>query len=40
MASIRQRRSRYTVTWRDEHGKQRGTAVGSKREATKIKREL
>jgi hypothetical protein len=40
MASIRQRRSRYTVTWRDEHGKQRGTTVGSKREATKIKREL
>lgn len=40
MASIRQRGNRYTVQWRDTDGRQRGTTVGSKREALKLKREL
>lgn len=42
MASIRERHGRsgkisYTVTWRDADGRQCGEAVGSKREALKIK---
>ena len=30
--------TRYTVTWRDSNGKQRGKTVGSKREATILKK--
>jgi hypothetical protein len=40
MASIRNRNGRYTVTWRDEHGKLRGLTFGGEREAKWLVREL
>lgn len=44
MAAFRERQgkdgsTRYTVTWRDQQGRQRGKTTGSKREAGEIKKQ-